>query len=127
MDTMQQQLISDYLGNANLRLSIAKLDKVSQNWRYYNIRPPYNALYFIREGEGWIKIDDREYRPAPGQIVLMPAGSTQSFSVVSENTYRKYWCHFSAFVETFQLFQLIDIPPYSTYPTNARWNSCLSS
>ncbi|MEF3303202.1 helix-turn-helix transcriptional regulator [Paenibacillus sp. GYB003] len=110
MGDMQRQLIQDYLTNANLRLSVAKVDKVSRNWRFLNMRPSYNALYFIREGEGWIKIDDREYYPAPGQLVLMPAGSLHSISVVSDNTYRKYWCHFTAVVETFQLFQLIDIP-----------------
>lgn len=110
MDINHLKLIQNYLANANLRLSIAKVDKVSQNWRFFNMRPSYNSLYFIREGEGWIKIDEQEYHPSPGQIVLMPAGSLHSISVVGDNTYRKFWCHFTAKVDTLNLFQLIHLP-----------------
>ena len=34
MDINYLKLIQNYLANANLRLSIAKVDKVSQNWRF---------------------------------------------------------------------------------------------
>lgn len=119
MDINHLKLIQNYLANANLRLSIAKVDKVSQNWRFFNMRPSYNALYFIREGEGWIKIDEQEYHPSPGQIVLMPAGSLHSISVVGDNTYRKFWCHFTAKVDTLNLFQLIHLPHVLDVPDEA--------
>ncbi|WP_409345632.1 helix-turn-helix domain-containing protein [Paenibacillus sp. MBLB4367] len=110
MDTAKKKLIQNYFGNTAMKLLIAQMDKVSQQWRFYDMKPEYNRLYFIREGEGWIKINNREYYPQSGELVLMPAGAVHSISVINENSYRKYWCHFTALVETIQLFQLIELP-----------------
>ena len=49
----------------------------------------------------------------------MPAGSLHSISVVGDNTYRKFWCHFTAKVDTLNLFQLIHLPHVLDVPDEA--------
>jgi AraC-like DNA-binding protein len=91
-------------------VSITGHTTVSRDWRDIDYIPQYYKFYFIQGGEGWIRIGDKEYYPKPGQLVLMPCGVIQSYSVISENTYTKYWCHFNAKVGDMNLFELLNVP-----------------
>ncbi|MDG0791526.1 AraC family transcriptional regulator [Cohnella ginsengisoli] len=56
----------------------------------------HNKFYFITDGEGWLKIGDRELYPKPGRLALMPEGVLQSYPAIYDKPYTKYWCHFTA-------------------------------
>lgn len=99
-----------YFDNMQVRVSAANFGRVPLHWRDVDFTPTFNRLYFIREGEGWIKIRDEEYYPGPGQMVIMPAGAPQSYSAISPNVFTKYWVHFTARVGEFDLFQLLEMP-----------------
>jgi AraC family transcriptional regulator of arabinose operon len=88
----------------------AKLTQCWTGWREMDYRPAFNKLYFILDGEGWIKIEDRELYPEPGQVVLMPAHKQQSFSAISDRPFRKYWCHFTAITGQTDVFHWLDLP-----------------
>ncbi|UUZ92316.1 AraC family ligand binding domain-containing protein [Paenibacillus sp. P25] len=60
--------------------------------------PDFTRLYYIREGEGWIRLRNRLYHPKPGRLVLLPAGMRLSYGRLNENGFGKYWCHFTAAV-----------------------------
>ncbi len=113
MDTLQQlHLAQSYLSNTKITLFTTQHTKVSSIWKFMNILPEINRLYYIREGEGWIRIRNREYYPKPGQLFLLPAGVEQSFSWINDNYFRKYWCHFTATVGEIHLFHLLNVPHY---------------
>jgi len=65
-----------------------------------------------------LRIDNKEYFPKPGQLFLMPANIKQSYSVISENLYIKYWCHFTARIGDKNIFDIIKVP-YSIDAPNA--------
>jgi AraC-like DNA-binding protein len=111
MHNRRQELMRSYLANTQVMLQTVSLTKVNSSWVSTNMVPEINRLYYILEGEGCIKVRGREWFPGPGQLVLMPAGVEQSYSIVREDyTYRKYWCHFSAMVGDIHLFQLLPAP-----------------
>lgn len=110
MDSNQLQRMRSYLDNTQMTVTMAYYSKVGPNWRSINELPDVNRLYYIREGEGWIRLRDRLYHPKPGQLLLLPAGMRLSFGRLGDNGFGKYWCHFTATVGDVNLFQMLELP-----------------
>ncbi len=106
------ELIKNCLSNLHVSLNTAAYTKCPPNWRDIDYTPDYNKLYFILDGEGWLRIGEKEYYPKPGQLFLMPAGIKQSYSFINDNTFTKYWCHFTAVTGEVNLFDMISTPHY---------------
>lgn len=100
----------DMVLNMQVEVLETRLTQCWTGWRELDYRPAYNKLYFILDGEGWIKIEDLELYPEPGQLVLMPAHKLQSFSAISDRPFRKYWCHFTAVTGQTDVFHWLDLP-----------------
>lgn len=104
------QFLKTAIEKAEINLSIASFSNpVGANWNY-NIMPQSNSFYYIKSGEGKLTIGENEYYPKSGQMVLLPYGIPYTTSVISENTFVKYWCSFTANYGNCDLFQLLKIP-----------------
>lgn len=105
---------------ADMRLDIifASYTKVPVTWREFDYTPDFNKLYFIMEGEGTLRIGEREYRPRPGQLFLLPQGVRQSYAAVDDpaSTFGKHWCHFTAYVMEEPLFRVVETPTFVDIP-----------
>jgi YesN/AraC family two-component response regulator len=112
MNYNEKQLIKSYLSNIQVNVSFAGFNKVGVDWKGLDYTPDYNKFYFICSGEGRLKIGDNEYFPKPSQIFLMPQGIKQSYSIISENTFTKYWCHFTAKIGEMNIFDIIKLPHF---------------
>jgi AraC-like DNA-binding protein len=110
MEDTRRRLAGLYLSNLQVNVTVVGYNPVSSDWRELDYRPDYNKFYLICEGEGWLKIGEQELNPKPGQLALMPEGVRQSYSVVSDRQYTKYWCHFTAKIGSLNLFDLIQLP-----------------
>ncbi|MGG1639177.1 helix-turn-helix domain-containing protein [Paenibacillus sp. NRS-1760] len=108
--TSEQHALSELLQSLQLKLLMAHKTQVSLNWGETNSVPEYNKLYFICEGEGWIRIGNDDYYPKPGQLFLTPAHTKISFSSLNHRPYLKYWCHFNIMAGPLDLFQWIGVP-----------------
>ncbi|OMF02094.1 AraC family transcriptional regulator [Paenibacillus amylolyticus] len=109
-----QTLLTNYLSNLQVELFMVNYNRCDTDWRDLDYTPDYSKFYFICEGEGWLKIGDEEYYPAPNQLILMPEGIKQSYSAINESPFLKYWCHFSAKVGGINLFQILKFPHICT-------------
>ncbi|KAA8783744.1 helix-turn-helix domain-containing protein [Paenibacillus amylolyticus] len=105
-----QTLLTNYLSNLEVDLFMVNYNRCGTDWRDLDYTPDYSKLYWICEGEGWLRIGDQEYYPKPGQLFLMPEGIKQSYSAISDKPFLKYWCHFSAKVGGINLFQILQFP-----------------
>lgn len=105
-------LLKNYLSNIQVNLVVASYTHCRPGWREIDYIPEYNKFYYITDGEGYIRIGEKEFFPTPGQLVLMPHGIKQSFSSINNNTYKKYWCHFTATIGDTNLFDIIELPYY---------------
>lgn len=112
MDNAQQQLIRLYLDNLQVQVTEMGHRQVWPDWRDLDYTPDYNKFYLICDGEGWLKIGDKEYAPKPGQLFLMPQGVKQSYSYTDGPRFTKYWCHFTAKVGENNLFNLLKVPVF---------------
>lgn len=103
-------LLKKYFSNINISLIVAAFTCCDETWRDIDYIPDYNKFYYIIEGEGWLRIDGKDYYPGQGQLFMMPSGVKQSFSYINENRFKKYWCHFTAKSGEFDVFSLISEP-----------------
>ncbi len=103
-------LLKSYLNNLNVNIITADYTHCWSTWRELDFVPQYNQFYYICDGEGWIKFGKEVYYPRKGQLLLLPAGVMQSYSTINENTFKKYWCHFTATVGDINLFDIIKMP-----------------
>ncbi|MFD0697151.1 helix-turn-helix domain-containing protein [Paenibacillus sp. GCM10027628] len=108
--SQQTTFLADLLQNLQIHVLEAHLTQCTRSWREFDFTPEYNKLYWILDGEGWVKADNRELSPVHGQLCLLPAHTLQSYAAISERPYLKYWCHFTAHIGSFDLFQWLDIP-----------------
>lgn len=110
MNPSQRRLIQLYLSNLQVNVTAFAYNQVLPDWRELDYTPEYNKFYLICDGEGWLKIGDTEYSPKPGQWFLMPQGVKQSYSYTNGPRFTKYWCHFTARIGEYNLFDLLKAP-----------------
>lgn len=120
MDLTQSDFVKKYTSNVRVDLSVVAYTKVPKSWQDNDYTPDFNKLYFIVEGEGYVKLGDRIFYPSPGDLYLLPAGHLQSYGTVSANTFGKYWCHFRTPVGHLDLFQLLITSPF-IHVENPAW------
>lgn len=110
MEHTGKLFVQNYLSSMQVDITLAGYTKCWRDWRDVDYIPEYNKFYMIYEGEGWLRIGGEDYYPEPGQLFMMPAGVRQSYGAVSDNTFLKHWCHFTARVGDINLFDLIHTP-----------------
>lgn len=82
----------------------AQLKTGYPGWNRTELAPSFNRLYFIPQGEGSVIINGETYYPEPDQLMIMPAGSSQTTFTNPDNPYSRYFCHFDAQVGGWPLF-----------------------
>ncbi|WP_379127211.1 helix-turn-helix domain-containing protein [Paenibacillus sp. sgz500958] len=92
------------LENLTMTVTYAQLTRTFPGWNRSNETPSFNRLYFIDQGEGKVIINGVTYYPKPGQLMIMPARSTQTTFTSAENPYTRYFCHFDARIGEWPLF-----------------------
>jgi len=108
----REEIIKRYLENLELKLLVASYIRCPQTWRDDNINPNYHRLYYIIDGEGWLKVGNQEFYPQPGELYWLPANITSSYKTISSNTFLKYWCHFTTDINGFDIFHFLEFPFY---------------
>lgn len=92
------------LQNLTVTVTHAQLKNGYSGWSRTLETPAFNRLYFIDSGEGKVIINGVTYYPKPGQLMIMPAGSTQTTETSINDPYTRYFCHFDADIGEWPLF-----------------------
>lgn len=103
-------IIQNRLRDATVSLERAGLIRCGADWVCSASIPPFSSIGLILEGTGTICVDGQELHPQAGQLYLLPAKSSQSFSTDLVHPYRKYFCHFELTCQNEELFDLIRMP-----------------
>ncbi|OCT15758.1 hypothetical protein A8709_16185 [Paenibacillus pectinilyticus] len=111
MNLSQHTFWKKYIARVKIDVDHAAYTKVVRSWTDVIPACPVNRLYFIIEGEGYVKIGDQTYYPKPGELYLLPAGRDQAYGTISDDTFGKYWCHFTAKIGDLDLFQILSTAP----------------
>lgn len=120
MNSNKIAFVNEYIANVQLDLSVAAYTKVPTTWHDDDYTPEFNKLYFIVEGEGYVKIRDQTFFPTTGDLYLLPAGTVQSYGTLNRNTFGKYWCHFRARIGHVDLFQMLNTSTF-IHTVDGKW------
>jgi AraC-like DNA-binding protein len=112
-----------YIANLQVDLSIAAYTKVLRSWEDIDYTPILNKMYYIVEGEGILRIRDQTFYPKPNELYLLPSDVIQSYGTISENTFGKYWCHFTAKIGELNLFQVLETSSYIVIDQPEQWKA----
>lgn len=117
----QNPFWKNLLYSTQYQLTAASYVKCSTNWRDTSFTPEFNRFYLILDGEGMVELNGKRYYPKPGQLFFLPGGVVQSYSTISENTFLKYYVHFTAKVGGSNLFQFLELPVFITVESMEPW------
>lgn len=92
------------LENLSVTVSYAQVSMQYPGWNRTNETPAFSRLYFIDKGEGTVIVNGVTHYPEPGQLMIMPAGTTQTTDTSPDNPYTRYYCHFDARIGEWPLF-----------------------
>lgn len=107
---MNDRLLSLYTNNLNVDFRVAAYVEQPPEDCLYNYTTEFSSIGFILSGEGSIVANGVDLHPAPGDLYLLPARTRQSYSSFSDNSYKKYYCHFLATSGGVSLFDVVKTP-----------------
>jgi AraC family transcriptional regulator of arabinose operon len=112
-----------YIANLQVDLSYAAYTKVERSWEEIDYTPIVNKFYYIVEGEGVLTIQGQTFYPKPNELYLLPADVIQSYGTINDNTFGKYWCHFTAKIGELNLFQVLETSSFITIDQPELWRN----
>lgn len=101
-------LTSGMLENLTVNVSYAQVSTKYPGWNRTNETPAFGRFYYIDKGEGTVSLNGVTYYPKPGQLMIMPAGTSQTTDTSRNNPYTRYFCHFDALIGEWPLFHAAD-------------------
>ncbi|MGF7046586.1 AraC-like DNA-binding protein [Paenibacillus sp. DS2015] len=97
-------LTNHLIENLNVTVTHAQLSSKYPGWNRTLETPSFNRFYFIDSGEGSVTLNGITHYPKPNQLMIMPAGTTQTTDTSLDNPYTRYYCHFDARIGEWPLF-----------------------
>ncbi|MGL1890882.1 MAG: AraC family transcriptional regulator [Spirochaetaceae bacterium] len=79
------------INNLNIQSLIHGFSTIKSDWRHKNITSPFHRLYFILDGKGVLQNSTTQIDLVPGQIYLIPANSTWTYSC--DSTMDQFFIH----------------------------------
>ncbi|OGV50600.1 MAG: hypothetical protein A2X49_12440 [Lentisphaerae bacterium GWF2_52_8] len=101
-------IMESFLNRINFKIDIAAHSELGPEWhRSPASSDPFNRIYYIESGEGFLKHAGKLRTLKPGGLHLIPANSKVSFGCKRKIIID--WMHFSASTaEGLELFQILD-------------------
>ena len=85
--------------------------ELDRKWHGTNVLRPYNRLYLIEDGEGFISFDGKTVLLQPGNAYLVPAGLTSDFWCSTKMA--KLYFHFNVYrPDNYDLFLSVHTVPH---------------
>lgn len=97
---------ADILNKMNIEISAAKYVVLDENWKCEPFSSPFSRLYFVTEGEGYLKYGDKTITMHRGNVYFVPSECEFSYSC---ECLEKLYFHVSvSTIEGYDLFSGAD-------------------
>jgi AraC-like DNA-binding protein len=104
--------LKEYFSAFHAKVICGSYMECNEYWKSSNFLPDFYRIYYITEGECWIRVGDTDLYPRKGELYWLPANITQQYSLTDMNNPMKhYWIHFYATVgEQIPFLDVINLP-----------------
>lgn len=93
MEQKTYQLLCSKFNHFHIEIVEHGLYKADRTWNFKQITSPFNRLYFVLSGDGYLENSHRRILLTPGFVYLIPAGSVYDYGC--ENLIYKFFLHFN--------------------------------
>lgn len=93
---------------------------LTPNWKDKNVILPNSKLFYILDGEIFIKTTKYSFIAKKGDMVLIPAGVKHDFNLSPLNFAKKCWLHFDLNIGGNGFFENLDLPYKLTIGKNIK-------
>lgn len=76
------------LSNIHLQLLNAGYAEMNGDWNWKNVRSRFSRFYYVRSGEAFVELGDREERLSPGHLYLIKAFTQHGYRCTGQ------FCHY---------------------------------
>lgn len=130
---IDQRLVEEYASRLQLSITHIYCKPSTPEWRADDVVPAANRFYYVLDGEAFIQVGGKQYRPKPGQLLLLPVGVRHSYRNTGDRRLNRYFVHFAARVGDVDLFQLLkcdyslEVPPEEQHYVTGLFDRLLAS
>lgn len=111
MKLTYKTIIQNYFHRFQAEVSMTTYSS-SYPGRQTYVTPDFYRIWYVLEGEGELQVSGRSLLMQPGQLLLIPPGTFQSFEAEPDVRVGMYWCHFRASIGDMEMFDLLNLPIY---------------
>lgn len=110
--TGDTSFINDLLATLYVRVKEGLYMECTANWINTDYFPDYYRIYYVTEGEGWVRIGNEDIFLRKGELYWLPSNINQQYALTNlNNPLKHYWVHFYATVGSdMPLNNIIKIP-----------------
>ena len=91
---LQFDVLKKISGNINIDMLEHGYLFADSSWKHINISSPFNRLYFVLDGEGYVQNILEKIVLVPGKMYLIPLHSTYNY--ICDHSMEKFYVHFKA-------------------------------
>jgi AraC family transcriptional regulator, arabinose operon regulatory protein len=103
-------IIENHLKNLNADIAIVSRSIVQPGVVVTDVKPDFYRLLYVLQGEGWLELNGRRIETYAGMLLMLPAGTTQSYGITGTEDLDIYWCHFNANLGDIELYEALQLP-----------------
>lgn len=104
MDNIKFNSFDSIINNINIEILEHGYLLADSSWKHFNITSPFNRLYFVLKGEGYVYNKSQRVALTAGNAYLIPADT--EFNYVCDKYIEKFYLHFRA--EVFHVFDIFE-------------------
>jgi AraC-like DNA-binding protein len=87
------QFSEKHFNNFNIEIISNGLFRGDKSWNFIDVVSPFNRLYFVLSGEGYLVNEKHKIKLSPGNVYLIPSGAKYSYKC-DKSIYKLYF-HFN--------------------------------
>lgn len=110
MERNYRTIIENHLKNLNADIAIVSRSIVQPGVVVTDLKPDFYRLLYVMQGEGWLVMNGRRIETYAGMLLLLPAGTTQSYGITGTEDLDIYWCHFNANLGDIEMYEALQLP-----------------
>lgn len=92
MKNEEFNIINKVFNNINIEILDHGHFYGERDWNFYDVTSPFNRLYFIIKGEGYLENNGQKVRLEPGMMYLVPSHSKNNY--ICNSYLEKFYIHF---------------------------------
>ncbi|KQN97063.1 AraC family transcriptional regulator [Paenibacillus sp. Leaf72] len=110
MEITGEHMLNQQFKQLKADVMVASYSKSPAGWIMRRAEPDYFCLCYVDKGEGWLEMNETQYKVSAGRLYLLRPGWARRYGSLGDNHFIHYWCHFRAEMAAESYIHLAHLP-----------------